>query len=96
VKKTVNILLDDHAIYHLRQVHGILRLKDKYGRERSQCGCKRANYFGDPGFRTVKNILEKGLDRVANVEPFPVKTGAYLRGPEELLLSFSGKEGVKA
>ena len=95
VQKTVDILLDDHALYHLRQVHGILRLKDRYGQERLNAACKRANYFGDPGYRTVKNILEKGLDRVANVEPFPVKTGAYLRGPEELLLSFSGNEGVK-
>jgi hypothetical protein len=91
VKKTVAILLDDHALYHLRQVHAIIRLKDKYGEERLDAACARANSFGDPAYRTVKNILEKGLDRTDDYEPGPVNTGAFLRGPEELLLSFAGK-----
>jgi len=91
VKKTVAILLDDHALYHLRQVHGIIRLKDKYGNERLNAACARANAFGDPGYRTVKNILEKGLDRDNHNEPAPVTAGAFLRGPEELLLSFAGR-----
>jgi len=85
VKKTVAILLDDHALYHLRQVHAIIRLKDKYGKERLDAACARANSFGDPAYRTVKNILEKGLDRTDDYEPVPVNTGAFLRGPEELL-----------
>ena len=83
--------LDDHALYHLRQVHGILRLKDKYGRERLNAACKRANYFGDR-VTTVKNILEKDWIESLMWSRL-VKTGAFLRGPEELLLSFSGKEG---
>jgi transposase len=91
VKKTVAILLDDHALYHLRQVHAIIRLKDKYGKERLDAACARANSFGDPAYRTVKNILEKGLDRDDHHEPDPVNAGAFLRGPEELLLSFAGK-----
>ena len=91
VKKTVAILLDDHALYHLRQVHAIIRLKDKYGKERLNAACARANSFGDPAYRTVKNILEKGLDRDDHHEPAPVNAGAFLRGPEELLLSFAGK-----
>jgi hypothetical protein len=89
VKKTVAILLDDHALYHLRQVHGIIRLKDKYGKERLNAACARANAFGDPAYRTVKNILEKGLDRDGHREPGLVNAGAFLRGPEELLLSFA-------
>jgi hypothetical protein len=55
VKKTVAILIDGHALYHLRQVHGIIRLKDKYGKERLNAACTRANAFGDPAYRTVKN-----------------------------------------
>jgi len=91
VKKTVATLLDDHALYHLRQVHGIIRLKDKYGKERLNAACARANAFGDPGYRTVKNILERGLDRAGDYQPEQVSAGAFLRGPEELLLSFAGK-----
>ncbi len=63
VKKTVPILLDDHALYHLHQVHGIIRLKDKCGKERLNATCARANAFGDPAYRTIKNILEKGMDQ---------------------------------
>lgn len=90
VKKTVGDLLDDHALYHLRQVHAIIRLGEKYGKDRLDAACGRANSFGDPGYRTVKNILEKGLDHNEGREPMPVSAGAFLRGPEELLLSFTG------
>jgi len=90
VKKTVGILLDDHALYHLRQVHAIIRLGEKYGKERLNAACGRANSFGDPAYRTVKNILEKGLDCAENDEPNPVDVVAFLRGPEELLLSYAG------
>ena len=92
VKRAVDVLLDDHALYHLRQVHAIIRLKDKYGKERLNAACARANSFGDPSYRTIKNILEKGMDRADSYEPCPVSAGAFLRGPEELLLSFTRKE----
>jgi hypothetical protein len=94
VKRTITILLEDHALYHLRQVHGIIRLKEKYGKERLNAACARANVFGDPGYRTIKNILEKGLDLTDDYEPHPVTAGAFLRGPEELLLPFGRMEEV--
>jgi len=92
-KQTVETLLTDHALYHLRQVHAIIRLSEKYGNNRLNAACGRANSFGDPGYRTIKNILEKGLDREEHYEPSPVNAGAFLRGPEELLLSFAGAPG---
>ncbi len=82
VKKAVDVLLDDHALYHLRQVHAIIRLGEKYGKDRLEAACGRANSFGDPGYRTVKNILEKGLDRYESREPVRVSAGAFLRGPD--------------
>ena len=94
MKKTIAILLDDHALYHLRQVHAIIRLKDKYGKERLNAACARANAFGDPAYRTVKGILEKGLDSADSYKPNMVSAGAFLRGPEELLLSFRGNGEV--
>jgi len=94
VKKAVEALLDDHALYHLRQVRGILRFGDKYGRERLNSACARANAFGDPSYRTIKNILEKGLDRELAPPVAAVAAGAFLRGPEELLLSLTDREEV--
>jgi hypothetical protein len=86
VERTVAALLEDHALYHLRQVHGIIRLGEKYGKDRLNAACSRANFFGDPSYRTIKNILEKGLEQGIPLGAFRVKAGAFLRGPEELLL----------
>lgn len=86
VKKAVEALLDDHLLYHLRQIRGILRMGEKHGASRLNAACSRANAFGDPSFRTIKNILEKGLDREQALATPVVAAGAFLRGPEELLL----------
>jgi len=83
-KEAVETLLKEHAFHHLRQCQGILRLGEKYGQERLEQACARANAFGDPCYRTVKTILERELDR----QPLlfePVRAaGAFLHGPEEL------------
>ena len=86
-KEMVEALLEEHAFHHLRQCQGILRLAEKYGQQRLESSCARANAFGDPTYRTVKTILERELDR----EPLlfePVKpAGAFLHGPDELFCS---------
>jgi hypothetical protein len=94
VKKTVEALLEDHALYHLRQVHGILRLGERYGKDRLNAACARANTFGDPSYRTIKNILEKGLDRELSIAISEAATGAFLRGPSELLLPLAYSKEV--
>ncbi len=81
-RETVESLLKEHAFHHLRQCQGILRLREAYGEERLEQACARANAFGDPCYRTVKTILERGLDKQPLLfEPVRV-AGAFLRGPE--------------
>ncbi len=88
-RKTVDALLDEHALHYLRQCQGILGLKEKYGPERLERACDRANAFGDPSYRTVKTILERDLDKQLPLfEPDRV-TGAFLRGPEEICSSIN-------
>jgi transposase len=83
-RDTVDTLLGEHALHYLRQCQGILKLKEKYSLERLERACARANAFGDPGYRTVKTILERSLDKQTLLfEPDRV-AGAFLRGPEEL------------
>jgi hypothetical protein len=86
VETAVEALLEDHALYHLRQVHGIIGLAEKYGKCRLNAACARANFFGDPSYRTIKNILEKGLEQGIPLGASRVEADAFLRGPEELLL----------
>jgi hypothetical protein len=86
VATVVSGLLDDHALHHLCQAQGILRLAEKYGGLRLEAACQRALAFGDPAYRTVKTILERGLEGQEEASALPLlPAGAFLLGPQELL-----------
>jgi len=86
-RQTIDALLEEHAFHYLRQCQGILRLAEKYGQQRLESACARANAFGDPTYHTVKTILERELDK-APVLFEPVRpAGAFLHGPGELFCS---------
>ena len=51
-----------------------------------EAACQRAMAFGDPAYRTVKTILERGVERQEEASALPLlSAGAFLRGPQELL-----------
>ncbi|QBS36666.1 IS21 family transposase [Thermaerobacter sp. FW80] len=82
VFELVHQLLQGHTLTHLRQAQGILRLGERFGPGRLEAACQRALEFGDPRYRTVKNILERGYDQASGPQPTPACRGdAYLRGP---------------
>lgn len=91
VTQVVEELLSRHALHYLRQCQGIIGLAEKYGPQRLEAACRVAYAFGDPAYRTVRNLLEKGLEGQA---PLPLPTPqaanpvpAYLHGPEQLFAS---------
>jgi hypothetical protein len=93
-RETIESLLEEHALHNLRQCQGILRLAEKYGQERLELGCTRANAFGDPTYRTVKTILERGLDKEpVSFEP-ATTAGAFLHGPDGLFTEIKVKGGI--
>lgn len=89
VALVVEALLDQHALHYLRQCQGIIRLAERYGSERVNDACQLALAYGDPAYKTVRNILHKALE---GQSPLPLPTasataaaaGAYLHGPEQL------------
>jgi hypothetical protein len=88
VGEVVAELLARHALHYLRQCQGIIGLVDKYGPQRLDAACRVALAFGDPAYRTVRNLLEKGLE---GQSPLPwtagdadQSTGAFLHGPDQL------------
>ncbi|GAC1459881.1 MAG: hypothetical protein PVSMB4_19000 [Ktedonobacterales bacterium] len=87
MRAAVDELLDQHHLHFLRQSQGIIRLEETYGEVRLDAACQRALAYGNPHYRTIKTILEKGLDpQLAEPVPTPITSvGAYLRGPEGLL-----------
>jgi transposase len=48
---------------------GVIRLGDRFGRERVDAACARAIAIGSPSFKSVQAILKSGLDRAPLAEP---------------------------
>lgn len=57
-----------HVEQGYRSCLGIIRLSGRYGGERVEAASKRALSLGAISYRSVKSILERGLDSVANEE----------------------------
>jgi hypothetical protein len=87
VRAAVDELLDQHQLHYLRQSQGIIRLAEKHCEAHLDAVCGRALANGNPRYRTIKTILEKGAGPTPG-RPSPpaiASVGAYLRGPEGLL-----------
>lgn len=52
-----------HPEQGYRACLGIMRLGKRYGRERLEAACERAEQLGSCRYQTVKNILATGMDR---------------------------------
>jgi transposase len=81
----IESLFDINALYRLRSAQGVLRLADKHGAGRLEAACRQAIDAGDPSYRTVKGVLDAGLEH-ADVPDGPGDGGAaaFLRGPAQL------------
>ena len=56
-------LFADRVLDNLRAAQGIISLSKKYGAVRLESACRRALFFDNPRYRTVKSILDQGLDQ---------------------------------
>lgn len=65
-KITINHLLASKAF--IEQTYdgclGVLRLADKYGKERLEAACRRANTGSRINYRIIQNILSNNLDKI--------------------------------
>jgi transposase len=57
----------DDVLYQLRKVQAVVRLLEGYPRERAERAARRARFFGSLEYRSIKNILVRGLD----MQPLP-------------------------
>jgi transposase len=58
-----------HPEQGYRACLGLLRMEKRYGRERLEAACRRANHFGIVSMRRIKSMLEHGQDRLSIEEP---------------------------
>jgi len=74
-----------HPEQGYRSCLGVLRLSKRYTEIRVEAACRRALAIGSHSYRSIKSILEKGLDQLTDEKtepsPPPVKH-LNLRGPE--------------
>ena len=71
-----------------RQCLGIQRLAKTYGPDRAEAAARRALSAGTLGYRSVRSILQNGLDREALPEPAPARAPIHhenIRGPQAFL-----------
>ncbi len=75
-----------HPEQGYRSCLGLMRLSRRYGAERVEAACERAEQLGSCRYRTVKNILSAGMDRLPLEQQQP-PTGSVpvhdnIRGPD--------------
>ena len=61
----VDRLFKDRVLENLRAAQGVIRLAKQYSPQRLEAACQRALDFDNPRYRSVKTILERGLDQQA-------------------------------
>jgi hypothetical protein len=95
----VRALLAGETLTRLREVRALLRLADQVEPVRLERACQRALDVGDARLRTVRGLLERGLDAVsgeADPLPQPTPIGAYLRGPDAFTVALAAEPGGRA
>jgi transposase len=87
----IETLFADRVLDHLRAAQGVIGLGRKYGPARLESACRRALLYDNPRYRTVKSILEQGLDHGTPTDEPPralaatyTRAGRFLRPAAEL------------
>jgi len=84
-RQIVEIHLADPVVDRLPTMGRLLRLGQQYGLKRLEAACVRALSCGDPNYRTIKEILQKGLEQAPSPAlPTSAPATTFVRSPEEL------------
>lgn len=62
-------IFSDKAVDGLRPARALMRLAERYGRDRLEAACRRALSFQLSDYQSVKNILKDALDRLPHELP---------------------------
>lgn len=78
-EQVIQALLMDSVVDYLRAAQGIIRLQKKYSNTRLEAACRRALVFHSPYYKTIKAILQKGLEYapLPEQEAFDALTDTY-------------------
>lgn len=90
----VTRLFGDRVLDRLRSVQGLLRLAERFTNARLEAACARMGEIDIVSARTVRAMLEKGLEQAAPARPSPPSAtsaaydgrGRFARDPRQLML----------
>ena len=91
-KTLVDTLFAHRVLDNLKAAQGVIGLGKRFGAPRLEAACRRALDHGDPKYRTVKTILERGLDQVpeaaapASLAQAYTGTGRFCRDTRQMWL----------
>ncbi len=90
-------ILSHPSVDKLKPVRYMLKLAEKYSRERLEIACKRASNFKIYSYASVKNILENNLESQSLEAPItakiiPLLRPRFARDPADYKSSYSAKE----
>ena len=89
-RAVIDSMFGKGVLDYLRAAQGLLGLRERYSAVRLEAACSRALNFGVPTYRTVKQILEEGLDQqptlLTSELEAPYRGGArFARAPSQRL-----------
>lgn len=79
-RRVIEALFAERVLDNLRAAQGVIGLAKKHGNARLEAACERAIAFGDPRYRTIKTILNRGLDQQALTTAADAEVDLYRRG----------------
>lgn len=62
-------LLNDPVLYRIPTAGRLVRLTNRFSPQRLEAACQRALAFEDPSYKTIKRILQQGLDEENTASP---------------------------
>lgn len=77
-------MLSEICVDKLRPARNLLSLAEKYSENRLEMACERALMYNTIQYASVKNILDKGLDKEPidiQVQPLPINGFKFARNP---------------
>ncbi len=86
IAKAASLILDSHFLIeqNYKSCFGMLMLKSKYGVQRLEAACNRALQGPRVNYMMIKNILERGLDKISSApEPANIPSHDNIRGKEQ-------------
>ncbi len=81
----VQTLFNDLVVDRHSRVVRVLKLREQVGDQRLEAACARALRFGDLTYRTLKHILEQGLEAEVSPPPAAAPARTFVRSATELL-----------